>query len=92
MTAKEMTPKQAAKAFKRLKRAQEKLLPQLSTARAVLIEHFETTATTELDGVGFAVDTRGQLDTTKVRAFLGDKVNDFTKTVTSRTVYVVEDR
>lgn len=89
-TKSEMTPKKAAQVFKRVKAAQEKLAPQIAEAKRVLTEYFEASGTTELAGVGFAVDTRTQLDTTKVRAFLGDKVDEFTKKVTSRTLFVIE--
>lgn len=90
MSKPHMTPDQAAQEFKRLKAAQEEIAPKLAEARRVLVEHFEATSTTVLEGVGLAVDTRSQLDTTRVRAFLGDRVNEFTKSVTSRTVYVLE--
>jgi hypothetical protein len=86
----EMTAKQAARAFKRAKAAQEKLAPLLAESKRVLTEHFEATGEKEFEGVGFAADTRTQLDTTKVRAYLGDKISEFTKSVTSRTLFVLE--
>lgn len=85
-----MTPKQAAKIFRRLKPAHEKVGAQVAEARKVLVAHFEATGTTELDGVGFAVDSRNQLDTAAVRAHLGDKIDQFIKAVVSRTVFLIE--
>lgn len=85
-----MTPKQAARVFRRAKPAHDELGAELTEARKVLVKHFEETGTTELDGVGFAVDARSQLDTTAVRAHLGDKISQFLKSVTSRTVFLIE--
>lgn len=85
-----MTPKQAAKIYKRETASQAKRAPMLKEAKKALVEHFEETGTTEFEGVGFAVDTRHQLDTTAVRAFLGDDVTRFLKPVVSRTLSVLE--
>ena len=56
----------------------------------MLVKHFEETKTTEFAGIGFAIDTRKQLDTTAARAALGDRLEQFLKPVTSRTVFVIE--
>ena len=56
----------------------------------MLLEHFDATNTTEAEGIRLAVDTRSQLDTTKVRAFLGERIDEFTKAVTSRTLSLCE--
>ncbi len=77
--------------FKRVKAAKAKISPQESEAKRVLLEHFEATGTDKFEGIGLAVDTREQLDTARVRVFLGDKVEEFTKTVTSRTLSVLEE-
>ena len=86
-----MTPKQAAKIFKREKAEQEMRAPQLKEAKRVLVEHFESTKTNKFEGVGFAVDTRNNLDTDRVRAFLGERIAEFTKQTTSRTLSVLEE-
>lgn len=56
----------------------------------MLVETIEQSGTTEFEGIGLAVDDREQLDVTKVRAHLGDGVDEFTKTVTSRTLFVIK--
>lgn len=87
-----LSPKEAAAQLIKAAAEIKKLEPLVREAKAVLVPHFESTGTAELDGVGFAVDQREQLDTTKVRALLGDQITKFTKTVTSRTVFVVGTR
>lgn len=85
-----MTPSQAARIFKRGKSIQARLGPQMREASKVLVETIEQSGTTEFEGIGLAVDDREQLDVTKVRAHLGDGVDEFTKTVTSRTLFVIK--
>lgn len=83
-----MTPKQAAARYREIRAEQDKLTPELKECSKVLLRHFADTNTTELDGVCLAVDERHQLDTNKVRTFLGDKIEKFLKAVTRRTLFV----
>lgn len=83
-----MTPKQAAAQFKAIRAEKDKLAPAEAEAKKVLLAHFTATNTTELDGVALAVDQRQQLNTSKVRAYLGDKIEQFLRAVTQRTLYV----
>jgi hypothetical protein len=86
-----MTPAEAAAVFREAVAAQKSLAPTLREAKKVLNKYFDDNALDELDGVRRAVDVREQLDTDKVRDFLGDQVGEFLKKVTSRTLYLAEN-
>jgi hypothetical protein len=83
-----MTPEEAAKAYREITAQQAQLAPTMRQVRKVLNEYFDRAGVDELDGVRRAVDVREQLDTDAVRDFLGDRVGEFTKRVTSRTLFV----
>jgi hypothetical protein len=83
-----MTPQQAAEVFKKITAEQAQLAPTMRQAKKVLNQHFDDAGVDELDGVKRAVDVREQLDADAVRDFLGDRVGEFTKSVTSRTLYL----
>lgn len=83
-----MTPNEAAQAFKEATAAQAQLAPTLRESKKVLNKYFNDSGLNELEGVERAVVEREQLDTDKVRDFLGDRVGEFVKPVTIRTIFV----
>jgi len=82
VTSKGMTVAEAAKVWEDGKRQLEKLKPQMDQAADVLKAHFRKSGKTDYRGrIGFAITTRLQLDTAKVKAKLGKKLGEFQRRV-----------
>jgi len=77
-----MNVTEAAKVWEDAKREIDRLKPSLEQAAGVLKEYFRANKKRDFRGrIGYAVSTRIQLDTTKVKAELGDRLADFQKRV-----------
>jgi hypothetical protein len=77
-----MNVTEAAKVWENSKREIDRLKPQLDQAAEVLKEYFRANKKRDFRGrIGYAVSTRVQLDSAKVKAELGDRLSDFQKRV-----------
>jgi hypothetical protein len=75
-----VTVAKAAEEFIRIKRRQKQLEAELVEPRETLLKHFRRTGAADYKGlVSYSKSVREQLDTKKVKAFLGKKVSRFLK-------------
>lgn len=86
-----LTVAQAAEQWIAAKKAIAREKPKLNTAAEVLKEHFRSTGRhTYKDAISYAVVTREQLDTEKVKAELGAKLPRFQKTVEAEQLSLIK--
>lgn len=82
-----MTVAKAADVYEETKREIDRLKPQLDAAAEVLKEYFRKSGKqTYRKRIAYAVLSRRQLDSRKVKAELADRLEEFEKRVTYETL------
>lgn len=91
VTKKKLTVTEAADQWERCKREADLLKPQLEEAAAVLLEHFERTGrSTYKDRIVLTRGSRTVLDQAKVREFLGRRLHEFQKLITTKSLSLLK--
>ena len=77
-----MSVAEAARTYEETKREMDRLKGQLESSSEVLKEYFRKNGKRDYKGrIGYAVLSRSQLDTAKVKAELGDRLEDFLRRI-----------
>lgn len=91
VTKKKLSLTEAADQWEAAKRKMDEQKPLLEEAAAVLKAHFEKTGrSTYKDRIAYATSSRLLLDQTKVREFLGAKLSDFQKRVSTTSLTLLK--
>lgn len=86
-----MTVAEAAKTWAETKRQIDALKPKLETSAEVLKEYFRKTERSNYRGlIGYAKTVRKRLDTKKVKAELGGRLEDFQVPSTAETLSLLK--
>jgi|SRR5579884_106623 len=91
ISKRKLTLAEAADQWERARRELDRNKPLLEEAAAVLLEHFEKTGrSTYKDRIVLTRGSRLVLDQTKIREYLGAKLADFQKRVTTRSLSLLK--